>query len=67
MMDELKPCPFCGCSGVVNYDKRGSLEQYIVESGNSTCPASIMLGWSYRTEEEAIKAWNRRVELKEKN
>lgn len=57
---DLKPCPFCGSKAELH--KRDVLDtSYIVECSNGTCPASYMLGWDYETEEEAIEAWNRRV------
>lgn len=57
-MEKLKPCPFCGCPGVINY--KNNLRTWIVECVNSSCPASYMLGMDFDTEEEAINAWNRR-------
>lgn len=56
----LKPCPFCGSKGVLN--KKRSLDTYIVECTNGSCPASYMIGNEYDSEEEAITAWNRRVD-----
>lgn len=58
-MDNLKPCPFCGSEGVINHKK--VLETWLVECSNGSCPASYMIGYDYDTEEEAIAAWNRRI------
>lgn len=59
MTIELKPCPFCGSKGEINY--REGLEAWVVECSNHFCMASYMIGMDYDTEEEAIEAWNRRV------
>lgn len=63
---KLKPCPFCGGkAGIIvrpciGYSKRsrGSV-QYIAQ-----CDSKVCIGRTtkrYRSEEEAIEAWNRRV------
>lgn len=53
-MTELKPCPFCGSKHI--RFKRGSNAGVWLQCEN--CFTEINL---YRTEEEAIEAWNRRV------
>ena len=55
MMNELKPCPFCGSERLdLNMEIQGG---YYVECQD--CFAS--LSWSYRTPDEAAKAWNTRA------
>ena len=57
MTKELKPCPFCG-SESVEYDYRAFKIQ----------PWSVHCMWChirtdvYRTQEEALNVWNRRIE-----
>jgi len=58
-MYTLKSCPFCGSAGIV-VDKQW-FGTWIVECTNNQCPASYMIGWDYDTKEEAIEAWNRRL------
>lgn len=63
-MQVLKPCPFCGGEAelartIDNHAlpfvrcKFGAFE-------NPKCPACRIWMWDYKTEEEAIEAWNRR-------
>lgn len=54
MNNELKPCPFCG--GMNLYYAEGMF--YAVECAD--CGGKVV--GAYRTEEEAVKAWNRRVQ-----
>lgn len=56
---ELKRCPFCGSPGEVEHREYSGT--WIVQCSNGECPASYMIGWDYETEEDAIDAWNRRV------
>ncbi len=68
MKDQLALCPFCGGEaniGTIKYPKDS--EQAKLNRRNTgyfpqciQCPAKIEFGLSYATEEEAIKAWNRR-------
>lgn len=51
---ELKPCPFCG--GMNLYYAEGMF--YAVECAD--CGGKVV--GAYRTEEEAVEAWNRRVQ-----
>lgn len=60
MKNELKCCPFCGARGTVR--KKINLKAWIVECSNVKCPASYMIGYDYDSKEEAIEAWNRRVQ-----
>ena len=59
-MSELKPCPFCGGEAKISAENFGA--KYFVRCINiKNClvrPFTI----SYSTEEEAVNAWNRRVE-----
>lgn len=60
-MDELKSCPFCGGKPFIttyNYiiDKKGTIFTFAVE-----CNGCHAVSIESKTEEEAIKAWNRRV------
>jgi Lar family restriction alleviation protein len=54
----LKPCPFCGCTGRIRERKTGD---YVPECTNENCIASYMIGADFETEAEAKEAWNRRV------
>lgn len=54
MSEELKPCPFCGDKTVYVYWRE---EQYFVSCNNCDCE-----GGKQDTQEEAIKAWNRRAD-----
>lgn len=66
-MRELKPCPFCGRADSVNRDKfdtlilRFSLYSVFCDRDKGGCGA---YGAYERTEEDAIKAWNRRQDEK---
>lgn len=55
----LKRCPFCGGEGML--EQKNGLGTWIVQCSNNQCPASYMIGWDYDTEDEAVEAWNRRV------
>lgn len=56
-MDDLKPCPFCGaeCDIIYNYDKK-----FVPYCINFDCLLNEN-EVGFDTEEEAIEAWNRRV------
>lgn len=54
MKNELKPCPFCGGEASLHIHDR-----YGVECDN----CSMGLGCIKLTKEEAIQAWNTRVDL----
>ena len=60
-MEDLKPCPFCGGEANVidHYNDDGSVS---VGCDNDTCLGFSGLGWLYKTEAEAIAAWNTRAE-----
>ena len=59
-MNELKPCPFCGDIPML-YENKKDLRNilYSVSCYGEHHTASV--GYFY-SEEEAIEAWNRRVE-----
>ena len=62
MNRELKPCPFCGGRMKVDY-KLYPLRYGIVHTSNFYFSDRCYGGtdYEYRSEEEAIEAWNRRV------
>ncbi len=59
---ELLPCPFCGGEANIidHHNDDGSVS---VGCNNDTCLGFSGLGWLYKTEAEAISAWNTRAEL----
>lgn len=59
-MTKLKPCPFCGSTSVDVKDDYHPVPNYyaVCDYNKGGCGASS--GYC-RTEEEAIEAWNRRV------
>lgn len=63
---KLKECPFCGGEAELVYSNDNHKQPYIrCKFGvmqNPKCSASRMYQWDYETEEEAIKAWNKRTE-----
>lgn len=59
-MTELKPCPFCG--GVANViDHHNDDGSVSVGCNNDTCLGFSGLGWLFKTEAEAVEAWNTRA------
>lgn len=60
-MTELKPCPFCG--GDVRIDAHGPtyMRDFIITCDN--CNYYFMLDALDATENDLIKAWNRRAEI----
>lgn len=56
-MDELKPCPFCGAEGDINYNYDKKFAPYCI---NEDCFLNE-LNHGFETEQEAIEAWNRRT------
>lgn len=71
-MDELKPCPFCG--GEAREWNNGSIEPIIDENGSYVdmlifspdmfgieCTKCCCQNIGYSSEQEAIKAWNKRI------
>lgn len=59
-MSELLPCPFCGGEARVERDSFSG--SFYVGCLNDECLGFSGLGWIYKKEEEAIEAWNTRVE-----
>ena len=64
-MTELKPCPFCGSEAWIIRTNDNKKRPYVqCKFGcfrEPKCPASHLVTWDYRTEEEAVEAWNRRA------
>ena len=63
----LKKCPFCGGEAILhthkfNMNKTFTLKTFTVDCSNKNCIASCMVGADFDTTEEAIEAWNRRVD-----
>lgn len=73
-MTEIKPCPFCGADGDIyqheykvtyavphptldDYFKWVSKYEWVADCSNCNC----VVGEHFNNEEDAIKAWNRRV------
>ena len=56
-MAELKPCPFCGKRGILKRKEIFGRPYYKVE-----CLDCFAATFSEPTREEAIEAWNRRVD-----
>ena len=52
MASELKPCPFCGCNAIVE----GYSNWWV------RCECCLVETRTFKTEAEAIEAWNRRAE-----
>lgn len=68
-MTELKPCPFCGCSPILILDTRWprvldhGVDAYHIEcQTNRACPIWCADNKYYLSQQEAIEAWNTRVE-----
>lgn len=59
-MEELKKCPFCGGEAKVEYFK--SINNVEIVAAEVMCTKCRASSGTYRTKEEAIEAWNRRVE-----
>lgn len=63
MSESLKPCPFCGGKAYLSKLKTTVNIRFFVVCGNTKCIASAdqLFGKRYYSENEAIEAWNRRV------
>ena len=59
-MAELKPCPFCGRRAFVRKNKGLKAGTYNVYCGNEDCKVEPITN-PYFCKEQAIEAWNRRV------
>ena len=61
-MEELKPCPFCDLKIVDTLRKvMGEIEMGGIKGVWVECLNCHARSGIYKTEEEAIKAWNQRV------
>ena len=61
---ELLPCPFCGNRAKIRYKTIGSNNAaYILCSGCKIKTESIIEDTDYCAVDEAIKLWNKRVDL----
>lgn len=58
-MSKLLPCPFCGGEARVGRNIFSGL--FHAGCSNDECLGFSGLGWTYKKEEEAIEAWNRRA------
>ena len=57
MPNELKPCPFCGGKATLNTNG----DKFWVDCAMSKGFCRVMPStWQYKTEEDAIEAWNER-------
>lgn len=61
MPNELKPCPFCGSTAEIRTQPK--YDDFWVECAmrNGHCPV-MPATWRYKTEEEAINAWETRAD-----
>jgi len=63
---ELLPCPFCGSTATLYHTNDNHHSPFVVcdgairTDGQPPCYAQIQ-PWRYKTDEEAIAAWNRRA------
>ena len=65
-MDDLKPCPFCGSKAVLAHDAVISNTYSYVRCDK--CRARIIgipISTEYSSDEKAIEAWNRRLEIEQ--
>lgn len=61
-MRELKRCPFCGREAeLLKIESDG---EFYVRCCNGDCDV-IPTTWTYKTETEAVNAWNNRVDEEE--
>lgn len=66
-MDELKYCPFCGCSMQIRIGKYPNGDKLIEPSGwhDEDCPLSAVSWHTYPedgwTEENLAERWNKRI------
>ena len=55
VMEEIKPCPFCGGEAGITWDKWKNDEMYCCVE----CDCGVSTG-VYETVDEAVEHWNRR-------
>ena len=61
MSEELKKCPFCGSKAYAYKSKNFLGQEYWgIECESNECIVHTMVA-DYSTKEEAIEAWNKRV------
>lgn len=63
-MQNLKPCPFCGGEAELCYTNDNHHRPYVrCKFGVFLSPKCVAQQrmWDYKTTEEAVEAWNRRV------
>lgn len=58
-MTELKPCPFCGDTYILI--RKTKDYKYTIGCNTLNCICLHTKGLVYKTEEQATKTWNRRV------
>ena len=58
-MDNLKPCPFCGCKAII--DQWPVSNKLYVRCPNSNCILNHGTGLKDGTLKKHIKIWNRRA------
>lgn len=64
-LEPLKSCPFCGSDAVFNEFTYKSNYSCAVNCSNNECRCGVIHTiHSYKSKEEAIKAWNKRIEDK---
>ena len=64
-MIKVKSCPFCGSTPKIEcLLKETPFEAYYVKCTNENCECNIKC--SYHTEQEAVDAWNNRVDVEVK-
>lgn len=67
MPEILKPCPFCGAKAIIHHDLRypkwsdAPVSASEVICINYECPIYKADNTYYLSDEDAIKAWNRRA------
>jgi Lar family restriction alleviation protein len=61
-MSEMKPCPFCGDTYIQIYATNShSKERFAIGCNTLDCVGLHCESKLFKTEEEAIKSWNRRA------
>ena len=59
-MKDFKPCPFCGDTYIKVHI--GRHYGFVVGCNTVNCICVHVTGKEFKTQEEAVKAWNRRVD-----
>ena len=66
MAEQLKPCPFCGCTDIYITFEHGYLDDSAIVFCNN-CKVSVKVeendqeGFNEKTAKRAVEAWNRRA------